>query len=164
MIAASGVAREAWMTRDEITALCAKRDELWQSRDPDALVSAFAEDAVAESPMQGRLIGRDRIRDVYVQWMKSFPDLVYKTEDVLVDGNRAVQLFSISGTQSAPFGGLAATGRKFSVTGAVMTTFNDDGKIVFERRLYDVTNMLVQLGALRAKPLEESKPTVFRTT
>ena len=152
------------MTRDEMIARFTERDELWRRRNPEALGATFAEDAVAESPMQGRLEGRARITDVYRQWMKSFPDLVWKTDDLVIDGSRVVQFWTMTGTQTAPFGGLPATGRKFQVVGALLSTIGEDGLIIYERRIYDVTNMLVQLGALRAKPLEEEKPTVFRTT
>ena len=71
---------------------------------------------------------------------------------------RVVQFFTITGTQLRPFGGLGATGRRFQVTGVSVSTLNDSGRITHERRVYDVTSMLVQLGALRAKPYDESSP------
>jgi steroid delta-isomerase-like uncharacterized protein len=152
------------MTRDEIIARFSERDAMWGRRDAVTLGATFAENAVAESPMQGRLEGRARITEVYAQWMTAFPDLTFKTEDLLVDGDRVVQFWTMTGTQAGTFGGLAATGRKFHVKGAVLSTLGPDGLIIHERRVYDVTNMLVQLGALRAKPQEESRSTVFRTT
>ncbi len=143
------------MNRDEIVALFARRDEHWRQRDSAALAADFTDDALAESPMQGKLAGAARIREVYEQWFTAFPDVLFKTDDLFVDGARVVQFFTISGTQTRPFGGLGATGRKFQVTGVSVSTLSESGRITHERRVYDVTSMLVQLGALRAKPIDE---------
>jgi len=35
---------------------------------------------------------------------------------------------------------------------AMLATVADGGKITYERRIYDVTHLLVQLGALKTKP------------
>jgi steroid delta-isomerase-like uncharacterized protein len=140
------------MTRADVAALFKRRDEAWNRRDAAALAADHAEDAVGESPLQGRLVGRARIHDVYKDWCSAFPDLVWRTDDLLVEGNRAVQFFTITATHTNPFGGVPATGRRMQITGAFFATLDDDCMITHDRRVYDVTNMLVQLGALRTKP------------
>jgi steroid delta-isomerase-like uncharacterized protein len=145
------------MTRKEIVALFGHRDAAWQRGDVEALTNTHAEHGIAHSPMQGRLEGRARIRAVYADWFSAFPGLTFITDSMLIDGNRVAQFFSISGTHSGTFGGVPATGRKFHITGAWLFTLADDGQIVEDRRVYDVTNMLVQIGALRAKPLDRLK-------
>ena len=92
------------------------------------------------------------MHDVYKDWCNAFPDLVWRTNELLVEGNRAVQLFTLTGTHSSPFGGVPPTGRRMQITGVFFVTLDEDGKITHDRRVYDVTNMLVQLGALRTKP------------
>lgn len=152
------------MTRDQIVALLTRRDQAWQRRDPAALAADYSEDAVGESPLQGRIVGRDSIRDVYNDWFTAFPDLSFKTDDLIVDGDRVAQFFTITGTQSGPFGGVPATGRKFQITGAWLYALGADGRIAHDRRVYDVTKMLIQIGALRTKPAEviPSRPPVPR--
>lgn len=140
------------MTRDEIAALFARRDHAWQRRDASALAADYTEDAVAESPIQGRLTGRARIREVYEHWMTAFPDLVISTDEVIVDGNRAAQIVTMIGTHTGAFGAVPATGRKFHIYAVLLFTLSDDGRITHSRRVYDTTSMLVQIGALRAKP------------
>jgi steroid delta-isomerase-like uncharacterized protein len=142
------------MTREEIVALFGHRDAAWQRGDVEALTNTHAEDGVAHSPMQGRLDGRARIRAVYQDWFSAFSDLTFTTDSLLVDGHHVAQFFTINGTHSGAFGGIPATGRKFQITGAWLFTLADDGMVVEDRRVYDVTNMLVQIGALRAKPLD----------
>jgi steroid delta-isomerase-like uncharacterized protein len=141
------------MTREEIVALFARRDDAWQRGDVDALTATHAEAGVAYSPMQGKLEGRERIRKVYRDWFSAFPGLTFVTDALLVDGHTVAQFFTVSGTHQGPFGGIPATGRKFQITGAWLYMLSDKGEIVEDRRVYDVTHMLVQLGALRTKPL-----------
>ncbi len=139
------------MTRAEIVALFTQREAAWQRHDPDALAGDHLHEAVAISPMHGRIEGRTRIREVYQTWFSAFPDLILTTDDLIVDGDRAVHFFTIKGTQAAPFGGVQPTGRRISITGAWLYAFDDTGKIQQDRRLYDATSMMVQIGALRTK-------------
>ena len=99
------------MNRDDIVALFARRADAWARRDAAALAADHAETGTADSPMQGRLDGRQRIHEVYAHWFASFPDLVFTSKTLLIDGDQVAQFFNIRGTQSAPFGGVPATGR-----------------------------------------------------
>jgi steroid delta-isomerase-like uncharacterized protein len=144
------------MTRDDMVALFSRRNDDWARRNASSLAADYAEDAVAESPMQGRIEGRDRIEEVFGNWFESFADITFTSRDVLIDGDRVAQFFALRGTQSAPFGGIPATGRKIDFKGAALFTFGPDGKITHELRVYDVTAVLVQLGVLRGRPLEET--------
>jgi steroid delta-isomerase-like uncharacterized protein len=140
------------MTRADVMALFKRRDAAWNRHDAAALAADHAEDAVGESPLQGRLVGRARIHAVYDEWFTAFPDLKWRSDDLVVDGNRAVQFFTMAGTHTTALGGIPATGRKFHIAGAFFATLDDDFKITHDRRVYDVTSLLVQLGALRTKP------------
>jgi steroid delta-isomerase-like uncharacterized protein len=142
------------MTREEIDALFARRITAWARKDAATLAADHAETGIAESPMQGRLEGRRRIQEVYQTWFTSFPDLVFTSKSILVEGDRAVQFFNIRGTQTAPFGGVPATGRRFEINGALLFRFGADGLIQHEHRVYDVTGMLVQLGVLKGGPID----------
>jgi steroid delta-isomerase-like uncharacterized protein len=145
------------MTREMIAALFARRQEAWQRRDAEALAGDYADEAVAESPMQGRLNGRARIGAVYASWFEAFRDLSFTSREVLIDGHRVAEIYLLSGTQSAAFGGVPSTGRRIEFKGVWLYTLNQDGKIVADERLYDVTNVLVQLGVLRTKPVEKAE-------
>ena len=48
--------------------------------------------------------------------------------------------------------GLPPTGKQFRFNGAFIFTL-ENGQIAHERRIYDFTGMLVQIGVLKAKPL-----------
>lgn len=139
------------VTRDEINALLVRRDAAWKARDPATLASLHDVHGVVISPTGGVLEGRAEIERVYRLWFSAFPDLTTQTDTSLVDGDRAVQILRFSATHAGEFFGLAATGRRVEVTVACVLTLADN-RIIEERRIYDFTGVLVQVGVLKAKP------------
>jgi predicted ester cyclase len=91
------------------------------------------------------------IERIYRVWFTAFPDLVFTTEDLLVDENRVCLLCRITGSHAGEFFGMPPTGRRIEVAGAFIYRL-EKGKIVHERRILDFTGLLVQVGVLRAKP------------
>jgi steroid delta-isomerase-like uncharacterized protein len=140
------------MTREEISALFERRAESWRRRDAAALAADHSPDCVVVSPTGGVLEGREDIQRIYQIWFKAFPDITLSSVDMLIDGDRAVLVFNISGTHAGDFFGLAASGRHLDATCAFLYTLSADGMIVHERRVLDFTGVLVQVGVLRAKP------------
>ena len=111
----------------------------------------YAEDAVVESPWAGTVKGRDANEQVMRAFWSAFPDQVIHQEEPIVDGDRAALLATLTGTDLGGFMGLAPTGKPFRIPIVFLFTF-DDRHIVHERRIYDFTGMLVQIGVLKAKP------------
>ena len=58
---------------------------------------------------------------------------------------------TLEGTDSGQFLGLPPTGKSFRIP-AVFLYELKDGQIARERRIYDFTGLLVQIGLLKAKP------------
>ncbi len=139
------------MTRDEILALFARREEGWRARDAAALTADHAQDGVVVSPTGGVLEGLTEIERIYRVWFTAFPDLVFTTEDLLVDEDRAALLCRITGSHAGEFFGMPPTGRRIEVSGCFIYRLQN-GRIVHERRILDFTGLLVQVGVLRAKP------------
>ena len=139
------------MTREEIMAIFTRREAAWRAHDAAALAADHAPDAIVISPTGGVLEGREDIERVYRIWFKAFPDLGFTERDVLVDGDRAVLVFTVTGTHAGDFFGLAASGRRVQAVCAFVYTLRD-GLIVHERRILDFTGVLIQVGVLKAKP------------
>ena len=142
------------MGRDEITAFFAARATTWGSRDPDALSASHAEHGVVLSPMFGTLHGRPAIRKAYVLLFDIFPDWDFKTEELLIDGDHVAERFTATATHVGEFLGIAGTRRRFQVQGVRMFQLTD-GLVQHERRIYDFTAMLIQIGVLKGKPARE---------
>jgi uncharacterized protein (TIGR02246 family) len=139
------------MTRDEILALFTRREAAWAARDAASLTADHAPDGVVVSPTGGVLEGLVEIERIYRVWFTAFPDLIFATEDLLVDDQRAALLCRITGSHSGEFFGMPPTGRRIEVSGCFIYRM-EKGKIAHERRILDFTGLLVQVGVLRAKP------------
>jgi uncharacterized protein (TIGR02246 family) len=134
-----------------VEALLARRVAAWKARDASTLASLHDASGVVVSPTGGVLEGRAEIERVYRLWFSAFPDLISHVDASLIDGDRAVQILRFSGTHAGEFFGLPATGRHVELTVACVLSLADDW-IVEERRIYDFTGLLVQVGVLKAKP------------
>jgi predicted ester cyclase len=78
--------------------------------------------------------------------------VTFTAEDaLLIDGDRVAQRLMSAGTDTGGFLNLPPTGKAFRVP-LVLLCRVADNKIVHERRIYDFTGMLIQIGVLKAKP------------
>jgi steroid delta-isomerase-like uncharacterized protein len=140
------------MTRDDIVAMFARRQLALDRHDAQTLAADYAHDSVLESPFAGHLTtGLDAITRVFEQYFQAFPDLTFVQEELIIDGDRVVLLERVSGTDSGGVMGMAPSGRTMTYQIAVLYELRD-GKIARERRVYDFTGVLLQIGALKAKP------------
>ena len=139
------------MTREAIEALFDAREQLLRRRDAAGLAKAHALDGVVESPIFGTVRGRAAIERSYAQLFEGFEDSVFEREQLLIDGDRVAQFFKWHATHTHEMFGFAPTGRQFTVHGALVFQFKD-GHIAHERRIYDFTGLLVQIGVLKPRP------------
>jgi len=139
------------MTHDEAVTFFAEQQDEWNARDADALARRHALDGIVVSPIFRTVQGLDEILGSYRSLFTTFPYWQYIGQQLLVDGNRVAQPFLVHATHSAEFMGLPGSGRKFDIEGVRMFEMKD-GLIAFERRYYDFTGLLIQLGVLRGKP------------
>jgi steroid delta-isomerase-like uncharacterized protein len=139
------------MTRTEIAALLDRWLDAVARRDVDALMDLYAANSLLESPMAGPGRGRDAVARAYETFFAAFPDLKLDAEEPLIDGDRVARVATVTGTDVGGFMGLEPTGKPFRFPVVLLYTVRD-GRIVQERRLYDFTGLLLQIGALKAKP------------
>ena len=140
------------MSRDEIRGLLLRRQEHWAAHDSAALASAHTEDGVVHSPIFGVITGRPEIEKSYRNLFRVFADWTFDGQDVIIDGSRVAQIFRVKASHTNELFGVAATNRRFEIHGALVFDFRN-GLIQRERRLYDFTSLLLQLGILKAKPV-----------
>jgi steroid delta-isomerase-like uncharacterized protein len=142
------------MTRDETAALIDRWQTAAATRDVDAYGGLYAENAVLESPLAGTVGGRDGVRHAFQAFFRAFPDAVFTFEAPRIDGENVVVVCSISGTHAGGFAGLPASGNPFRFS-LVFLLVVRDGKIHHDRRVYDFTGLMVQIGMLKAKPRDK---------
>jgi steroid delta-isomerase-like uncharacterized protein len=140
------------MTRDEIVAFFQRREDLYNDFDAAALAADYADDAVIESPVAGVHTGGLAAEQALRAVFEAFLDRKMRTESLMIDGDRVAQVFAIEGTHIGEFLGLPPTGKPFRHT-AVFVYELRNRLIVRERRIYDFTGLLVQIGVMKAKPV-----------
>ena len=149
-VAGAGQTRST-MSREDMLALFKRRREAYEDLDAAALAADYADDAVIESPTAGLHRGREAAEKALKAIFTAFLDLTMTVDNLLIDGNQAATVLSIEGTHIGEFLGLQPTGKRFTMP-AVFFYEVVDGRIVHERRIYDFTGLLVQIGLLKAKP------------
>jgi steroid delta-isomerase-like uncharacterized protein len=137
--------------RDRLQAFLTRHTAAIERRDFPAIVAHYTADATIVSPMFAMLQGRPPIEASFRALFTAFPDWTMRTDAVIIDPPQAALFVTAQATHEAEFFGIPATHKRFEVHIARYMTFAD-GLIAHERRVYDFTGLLVQIGALRAKP------------
>ena len=140
------------MTRHELQGIADRYAQVWNRRDPDGIALYHAADSVAESPIYATLRGRKAIHDAARAFFTSFPDAALVVDAILVDEPRVAIFTTVNATHVNEFFGMPGTNRHIEFRNARLLEMSEDGFITYERRIYDFTGLLVQLGVLRAKP------------
>ena len=139
------------MTRDEIVDLFKRRNAAQLRQDVDALTALYAENCVVESPLGGTHQGRAAVAQVLTAFFEAFDDAIFAVDDLIIDGDNVVQVGTLSGTDTGGLMGMAPSGKP-ALLPMVFVCRVAGGLIVHERRVYDFTGMLVQIGVLKARP------------
>ena len=83
-----------------------------------------------------------------------FPDLRFRIDSVVCDGDRVVMRLNMEGSHKGEFQGIAPTGKRVNL-GCLVELMCRDGKIVEDRPYFDRLGMLEQLGVI---PLHMKEP------
>lgn len=142
---------EVQADRAELQALADRFIEVWRRRDPIGLAGFYAPHGVGESPMYATLQGRQAIEEAYRSFMTSFPDMTFEVDTILVDPPHLAVFATVNATHVNDFFGLPGTNRRIDFRVAWLLEV-ENGMIVRDRRIYDFTGVLLQVGLLRAKP------------
>ena len=140
------------MTRGDLQELIERHLGTWNRHDASALAVYHSLDGVVESPMYAKRVGRPAIEEAYGAFFKSFPDASATLEGIVIDAPSAAISVTVQATHMDEFFGIAATNRRFEFRTVRLVRFDEAGLIAHERRIYDFTGLLVQIGVLRAKP------------
>ncbi|WP_321963152.1 ester cyclase [Paraburkholderia sp. J7] len=114
----------------------------------DATDRFFWEDMVEQVPFPGQGPGIEGLKDVVRGMRAAFPDMHWRVEEQLTEGDRVLTRFEWTGTHQGAFLGVDATGRAVKVWGMVIDRFQD-GRIKETRLIMDTLGLMIQLGAVR---------------
>ena len=119
---------------------------IWNEKDESAIDRFIALDAAGNDPKFG--VGRESFREQWKQWHAAFPDLHFDVREIIVEGDRVVTRWHLTGTHSgADFQGITASGKKVSVDGVSIDTIKD-GIVLEGFDAWDALGFRQQLGAI----------------
>jgi steroid delta-isomerase-like uncharacterized protein len=140
------------MTNEEIRALVTSHLDAWTREDVPALVARYDEGCEVVSPMFRTVRGKAAVEASLRDLFKGLNQWQMTIDEILVDRDkdRAAVAMTVQAVQSGEMFGFPASGRRFEVN--VVHIFHlADGRITYEKRLYDFSGLLMQLGILKAK-------------
>ena len=129
-------------------------DELWNARRLDAADEIFAADCVTHQLRSGAAVepearGPHAMKEHVSGWLVSFPDLRFRIEQMLEDGDRVASHLVMEGTHQATWLGIAPSGKRVQIR--MMTIHRiADGKIAEDWVLVDSLGFFQQLGMVAA--------------
>lgn len=122
-----------------------------EAGDRSAIRDLYAQDAVAETPDAGRLVGPDAIADYLITLSIGFPDLTFELDWKLEAGDTAVDAGWVIGTNTGPLimpdGELPPTGKAIRARSCDIITVRD-GLAVEHRMYYDQLDFMTQVGLI----------------
>ena len=142
------------MSSDEIRSFLDRFVHAWEHQDVAALSACYTDDCVVVSPIFSTIKGKAKVEKSYHDLFLALANPSITVDDTIiseVDPARAVILWTVKSIHAGSIFGMPGTGKRIERTIAYFLTFRD-GLIAKERRIYDFTSMLMQLGVLKAKP------------
>lgn len=126
------------------------------ARDPQAVAACYAADAVAITPDEGEIPGREAISKYLTQLGEAFPDLGYEYQQQHEAGDVAIDEGYVTGTHTGPLPmpsgeTLPPTGKQIRVRSCDVA--NVEGGLITTHHFYfDQMEFLEQLGLLPDMP------------
>ena len=117
----------------------------WDRGEVEALGTLVSADYLRISKGSGKTLNLEQLQSEILDIREAFPDLVTTVDAVVVDGASAAIFWTSTGTHSAPFMGVPATGRQVQTRGSNFVTV-EGGLIKQETVTWDSSELLSSLG------------------
>lgn len=131
----------------ELRDLAERYTAAWCSQNPVSVAAFYAPDGSLTINSEPPAEGRKNIAAATLKFMTAFPDLQLVLDDIVINGERAVYHWTLSGTNTGPSG----TGHKVRISGFEVWTVGDDGLIAASRGHFDDADYQHQLQRGAAK-------------
>ncbi len=117
--------------------------EIWNQGDESAIDKFISVNTVGNDPQFGT--GRESFRKKWREWQRAFPDINFRIDDVIVEGNKVVTRWHLTGTQSGPLEGMPPSNKKVAVDGVSIDEIKNS-QLISGFDAWDSLNFRKQLG------------------
>ncbi len=118
------------------------------TRNMDIIEEVFSPEYVSHFPGQPPTRGVEPIKAVLQSFFDAFPDIVFKIEDQLAEGNKVTTRWSAQGAHQGEWRGFPPRGRGIPPTGRHVTLSATDIYLISDGQVVEEWNTLEQLAVL----------------
>lgn len=128
--------------------------DAWNSHKIEKILKLFEDDAVVYQPQNPKPLNKDSLNHFFTLLFETYPDIYFKSEGFINQGNEAASWETVTGTMEKPFhdpatgNTVAPTGKQFTIAGAMRIVYNDDKLIKSVRIYWDRLSLNQQLGLM----------------
>lgn len=134
--------------RDVLVHLVQTLTDAWNAHDARAVAALYAPDFEGDDiALPDPQHGPDAVRRLTQYYLRAFPDLKVTLDSLVIDGDQAVMIWTLSGTHRNTFMNIPPTGRYTSVRGTTCLTVRD-GLVHRATRIWDLAGLLRGMGLL----------------
>jgi len=126
---------------DQMVEFGEKYAEAWTSKEPEKMVSFYAEDGMLTVNNGTPAIGRKQLAETAQSYMEAFPDMVLTMDSLTHVEGKYRFYWTFKGTNTGPSG----TGNKVDFSGFEEWTINDQGLVQKSIGTYDAQDYQRQL-------------------
>ncbi len=135
-------------TSEETLRLVRDLLEAWNAHDVEHIKTFYAPDYEGVDVGQAKpQSGPQGVARLVKRYLQAFPDLRFVGEDVVVQGNRAVLVWTAHGTHGGELMRIPPTGQDIAVRGTSVLTV-ENGKVTRGLYIWDVAGLLRSIGLL----------------
>lgn len=135
-------------SREEIMNLIERLIGMWNAPDSNRAREIYAEDyRGVDVTDRTRVEGPEGVTRQLERFYRAFPDLVFATEQTILEHDRAALYWSAKGTHAGTLLNIPPTGRTVQVNG-VSLLYIVNGKIAQGVHLWDLASLLREIGLL----------------
>jgi predicted ester cyclase len=114
----------------------------------EAVDELLAPDFVDHDPLPGVSPDRDGVKKLVGLFRSAFPDFEVEVLHTVVEGDKAVDHISSSGTHEGGFMGVEPTGIRIKTSAIVISRLGEDGRIAERWQRFGAMPLLQQLGVI----------------
>jgi predicted ester cyclase len=114
----------------------------------DVVDELLAPDFVDHDPLPGVSPDREGVKKLVGLFRTAFPDFQVEVLHTVVEGDKAVDHISSTGTHLGEFMGVEATGKRISTSAIVISLVGPDGRIAARWQRFGAMQLLQQLGVV----------------
>ncbi len=144
------------LTEEEVQAWTDSVLKIWNEANLNILDEVYVQELVRhDCGVPEDIVGLDNIKNYLQNLFNAFPDLNVTVDETIVAGNKIVQRWTLTGTNTGSMDDMPPTGKNVKVSG-VSVVHMVNGKAVEIWDFYNVLDMYQQLGFTLIPPQEKS--------